>query len=441
MGAPAGARARIRATFDDPLVQRAATEGNRVLLGPGEPAISEWAAAGLTLPDLDAMQHYRVGRIREQLVQRDLAGALLFDPMNLMYATHAPNMQLWFLHNEARWLWVPTEGPIVLFDYSACEFLSAHNPMIAEVRPTTCFTYFLAGERVDENASHFAAEIAELVRADGGGNIRIAVDPVPVAASNALLAEGLVLSDAMSVMEPARSVKGPDEILAMRCSAEACRVACRKMFEALRPGMTEQELWGLLWAEMFSRGGDWMECRLLSAGARTHPWFQECSSNVIQEGDLVAFDTDMVGSYSMMTDISRTWICGGGPLDAQQRHVFDLARQQVECNIDLLRPGVTFHELCHKAWNPPVDEYRQYSVLYHGVGQCDEWPSITFPESWERVGYDGVVQAGMVLTVESYVGAYAGGQGVKLENQVLITEDGHENLSPWTLEPDTFDLL
>ncbi|HJN40290.1 MAG TPA: hypothetical protein QGH28_08945 [Chloroflexota bacterium] len=118
MEAPPGVRERIRAKFDDPLVQRAATEGHRVILGPGEPALSEWAAAGLTLPDLDAMQRYRLDRIRGQLVARDLAGVLLFDPMNLMYATHAPNMQLWFLHNEARWLWVPTEGPIILFGHS-----------------------------------------------------------------------------------------------------------------------------------------------------------------------------------------------------------------------------------------------------------------------------------------------------------------------------------
>nr|MCS5679749.1 hypothetical protein [Acidimicrobiales bacterium] len=187
MDPPSGAGARIRERFEDPLVQLAATEGHRVILGPGEPALSEWAAAGLTLPDLDAMQRYRLDRIRGQLVARDLAGALLFDPMNLMYATHAPNMQLWFLHNEARWLWVPTEGPIILFDYPACEFLSAHNPMIAEVRPTTNFTYFLAAERSEEQAKRFAAEIADLVRNVGGGNSRIAVDPIPATASNALL--------------------------------------------------------------------------------------------------------------------------------------------------------------------------------------------------------------------------------------------------------------
>ena len=72
-------------------------------MGPGEPALSEWAAAGLSLPNLEEMRNYRVNRIREQLVKNDIAGALLFDPLNLMYATDSPNMQLWVTHNQARW--------------------------------------------------------------------------------------------------------------------------------------------------------------------------------------------------------------------------------------------------------------------------------------------------------------------------------------------------
>lgn len=436
-----GAQERPRRDNDDPLVERAATVGSRVLMGPGEPAVSEWAAAGLTLPDLDAMQHYRLSRIRERLASEDVAGALLFDPLNLMYATNSPNMQIWFTHNLDRWVFVATDGPMVLFDYPACEFLSAHNPLIDEVRPTTCFTYFIAGTRVDEQASAFAAEIADLVREHGGGNTRLAVDMIPPAGSNALIDAGLTLTDGMAVMERARAVKGPDEIAAMRCSVEATRVACGKMFEAMRPGMTEQQVWAVLWAEMLARGGEWMECRLLVSGPRTNPWFQECSSRVILNGDLVAFDTDLVGSYGMMTDISRTWMCGDAAPTPQQRHVHDLAVEQVTRNIDLLTPGRSFRELTMTSWTPPVDEYRHYSCLSHGVGQCDEWPDIKFPEAWEAGGYDGVLEPGMVMTVESYVGAYAGGEGVKLENQVLITQDGPENLSPWSLDLDSFHVL
>ncbi|MEO2156282.1 MAG: aminopeptidase P family protein, partial [Acidimicrobiales bacterium] len=151
----------IRDDPDDAMVRRAATTGHRMAMGPGEPALTEWAAAGLALPDETAMMRYRLDRIVAQMAADDLDGILLFDPMNVMYATYAPNMQVWLLHNQARYAFVGADGRLVLFDYPSCEFLSAHNPFIHEVRPATTFTYFLSGGRTDEQAASFAAEIAD----------------------------------------------------------------------------------------------------------------------------------------------------------------------------------------------------------------------------------------------------------------------------------------
>ncbi len=319
--------------LDDPLVRRASTVGHRMVMGPGEPALSEWAAAGLALPDETAMMRYRLDRIADQLVVADVDGILLFDPMNVMYATYAPNMQVWHLHNQARYAFVGADGRLVLFDYPNCEFLSAHNPYVDEVRTATAFTYFLAGDRIDEQAKSVAAEVADLARTHGGGTRRLAVDSSTTAGITALQDEGLTLVEGTRIMEEARKVKGPDEIAAMRCSVEGTRVSCRKMFEAMRPGLTENQLWGVLWAEMLARHGEWMECRLLSAGPRTNPWFQECSSYVIGDGEIVAFDTDLVGAYGMMTDISRTWVCGDARPSDTARHAHDLAVEQVSRNI------------------------------------------------------------------------------------------------------------
>ena len=280
--------------LDDPLVRRASTVGHRMVMGPGEPALSEWAAAGLVLPDETAMMRYRLDRIANQLVLADVDGILLFDPMNVMYATFAPNMQVWLLHNQARYAFVGADGRLVLFDYPNCEFLSAHNPYVDEVRPATTFTYFLAGDRIDEQAKSFAAEVVDLARTHGGGTRRLAVDSSTTAGITALQDEGLALVEGTRIMEEARKVKSPDEIAAMRCSVEGTRVSCRKMFEAMRPGLTENQLWGVLWAEMLARHGEWMECRLLSAGPRTNPWFQECSSYVIGDGEIVAFVRSVV---------------------------------------------------------------------------------------------------------------------------------------------------
>ena len=50
-------------------------------IGPGDLAISEWHQAGLTIPNLDKMQEYRLERICTILKQRELAGILLYDPI------------------------------------------------------------------------------------------------------------------------------------------------------------------------------------------------------------------------------------------------------------------------------------------------------------------------------------------------------------------------
>ena len=111
-------------------------------------------------------------------------------------------------------------------------------------------------------------------------------------------------------MELARAIKGEDEINAMRCAVHATDSAIKVMHDHLEPGVSEQRLWSYLHAENIARGGEWIETRLLSSGPRCNPWYQECSGRIIQNGELVGFDTDMIGAYGICVDTSRTWLCG-----------------------------------------------------------------------------------------------------------------------------------
>ena len=70
----------------------------------------------------------------------------------------------------------------------------------------------------------------------------------------------------------------------------------------------------------------------------------------------------------------------------------------------------------------------------HGVGLCDEYPCVWYPEDIEANGYPATLEPGMVLCVEAYVGAVGGREGVKLEDQVLITDSGYENLTNYPFE-------
>src|SRR5919106_208547 len=107
----------------------------------------------------------------------DYAGIVVTDPTNVRYATDSANMQVWCLHNAARYAFVATEGPIILFDFHGCAHLSAHLDLVDEVRPGRGWYFFKSGERIGEHARGWAGEIADLVRAHGGGHPRLAIDP------------------------------------------------------------------------------------------------------------------------------------------------------------------------------------------------------------------------------------------------------------------------
>ena len=140
------------------------------------PAVAEWESAGLRAPDMHAVRSWRLQRLRSQLEAEDAAGIVLFDPLNIRYALDATNMQVWCTHNAVRYAFVATDGPVILFDLARCEHLTAHLPLIDEVRPATGWFFFENGPRESEAADLWADEIADLVRLHGRGSLRIALD-------------------------------------------------------------------------------------------------------------------------------------------------------------------------------------------------------------------------------------------------------------------------
>ncbi|MEZ5811155.1 MAG: Xaa-Pro peptidase family protein [Rhizobiaceae bacterium] len=404
-------------------------------IGYGELAEKEWAAAGLAAPDLVLMRRLRLERLRAELARRDLAGILLYDPLNIRYAADHTNMQLWTAHDATRYLLMMTGGPSILFEFQNCFHLSDHAGMVDEVRPAKSWIYMMAGDNIEAATKGWAAEIADLVGAHGGGNRRLAVDHLDREGVVALEAAGLEVGNGESVMETVRAIKTAPELACMRRAIHACEQAMRAMETALTPGMSENDLWAILHHGNIIRGGEWIETRLLASGPRTNPWFQESSARIIEDGDLVAFDTDLVGPYGYCCDISRTWLAGDGRPTNEQRDLYRIAADQVAANTELLKPGVTLHELSRRCAVPPPDCLpNRYGCLMHGVGLCDEYPSVFHPQDMDEDTFDDTLKPGMVMCVESYVGRLGGREGVKLENQVLITETGHQQLNTYPLD-------
>ncbi|MEO1505518.1 MAG: Xaa-Pro peptidase family protein [Pseudomonadota bacterium] len=422
-------------------------DNDRVEIGPTDLAFDEFAALGITPPDLPSLREYRLERLRGELRRRDYSGLLMFDPLNIRYATDSMNMQLWTAHNPARACYVATDGPVILWDFHGCDHLTAHLPLIDEVRHGAGFFYFLMGERCEEGAELFARQIDQLMRDHSGSNRRLAVDKMEWEGIDALRHLGVEIRSGQQITELARVIKDANEVNAMRCAIAACEAACHEMRalmtrERLDAGLTEVDMWAMLNHGNHIRGGEWIETRILATGPRTNPWMQEAGPRVMKPGELIAFDTDMVGPYGYCCDISRTWLVGeeayGIAPTPEQRRLYKVAHEHIMTNIEMVKPGVSFRDLTFMGHMLPEEFVEQrYGVKFHGIGLCDEFPAIKYPEDYadgefpEEYGY---LQPGMTLTAEVYIGAVGGEEGIKLEDQILITEDGVENLTSLPFE-------
>ncbi|CAN7505336.1 M24 family metallopeptidase [Rhizobium sp. LjRoot254] len=375
---------------------------------------------------------YRLGRIRKGLVETDCAAALLYDPVNIRYALDSPNMQVWSLHNPVRYALVFAERPALLFDYKGAEHHSKHLKAIDAAKPATSWIYVMAGDKSSEQAVKWAAEIGDLMRQHGGGNKRIAVDRLDVEGVRALEKIGIEVVDGTPMTEAARSIKSADEIALMRWTIRVCEAGMARIYEHSVPGVTEQELWAHLHFENARSGGDWLETKILTCGPNTNPWYGECSDRLCREGEMIAFDTDMIGPYGYCADLSRSWTCGYTRMTPKQAEHYAAAVEQIEHNISILRAGLDFRAFNEKSWRIPerYQPYR-YSLAVHGVGMADEWPIVLCHTDFEH-NQGGRFEAGMVVCVESLI-SEAGCESIKLETQVLITEKGPERLDqfPW----------
>ena len=378
--------------------------------------------------NFDRMRMYRLNRVREQLLKNDIGACILFDPINIRYATDTRNMAVFSFHLMTRYVFIPASGPVILFEYPKCEHIYENNCTIDEVRSVINWDFFSQGNNVYQKASEWAKTVDELMKKYSSDNKNLAIDVCDPVGINALNdRHKYKLFNAQQYLEIARSIKSKDEIVCLKASVKTAEMGASLMHEKLQANMTEEELWAYLYKTNIENGGEWIETRLLTSGPRTNPWFQECNNRIIQKGDLVAFDTDMVGPYGYCADISRTFV-EGGKLNEEQKKLHDLAYENIKYNEELIKPGVSFREFAEKAWKLPDNCFdNHYPCQVHGVGMCDEWPFIPYPDKdYSNGDYTGVFEENMVICVESYIGEVGGKQGVKLENQYLVTNNGLE---------------
>ncbi len=378
--------------------------------------------------DQDRLYAYRTKRLKEQMREHDVAALVIVNPISLRYAVDYSTYSLFQSRIPSTYLFMAPDGP------NAIHGAYANSDLIDCSMPVRPISYFDGGDNLADNARLLADDLVRYLSETGTDNRRVAIEYVNPSVTQACLQRGLEVIDGIVLSERARLIKSPDEIECIKWAVAVAELGMAKMKESLRPGVTELQLWGLLNYTNLANHGEWHEGRMLASGPRINPWLQEATQRVIESGDLVGFDTDMVGPLGYFCDISRTFHCGPAAPTKRQKEIYRLAYEEVQHNMKLIRPGITFHELQQQSFPiPKAFQENAYTCIVHGVGMCDEYPRID-PLHRGLNPYNGTLEAGMVVTVESYMGAVGERDGVKLEEQVLITEDGCELLSSYPME-------
>jgi len=377
------------------------------------------------------LRSYRLDRVKKELEKNNLEACILFDPVNVRYALDTVNMSVYNMHNLTRYCFVPVNGPVILYEYFNCEGLSSHLNLINEIRPAITWDYFSNGDQAGAQLEKWINEVKDLTNSYCKSK-KLAIDVINGPAVTALNKAGIEVVDAKLILEQARVIKSPEELKCIKASIDVAEIGIAKMRKELKSGMTEDELWSILHKTNIEHGGEWIECRILSSGSRTNPWMQESSNKVIQRGEIVSFDTDMVGPYGYCADISRAFV-EGHRFNEDQKKLYLMAVDHIDYNSRLIKPGVSFKEFTEKSWKLPEEYYgNRYSCMVHGIGLCDEWPMIRYPtDGGQR---EGSFEKNMTITVESYIGKVGGKEGVKLEQQYLVGQNGLELMSHHPLE-------
>jgi len=381
---------------------------------------------GAATIDLKLLRIERLARLQAAMVAHGLEACLLFSEPNARYATGATAMPIWSMSTFTRCAVVPVEGDPILFEHGNSVHRSALRAV--DVRPMHAWEFY---DDADEQARAFAREAVDALRELGVRGDRVGVDRLGTPAFLALQAEGLTLADSSPATQEAREVKTSQEIAAFRLNGRLVVEALGEFEEALTPGISERELFAVYAAGMLSRGAEYFATNTVCSGPNTNPWRAEATDRVIEAGDLVYIDTDVAGIEGCFFCVSRAFVCGDVAPTPEQRENYRAAHDWVRDMTALLRPGLTCAELAATAPAIPGRFLPQrYEVMIHGAGLEEESPSVCHPQDLQSNG-DRVIQEGMALVVEIYVGEIGRSVGVKLGDEILVTAGGAEVLAPY----------
>ena len=272
-----------------------------------------------------------------------------------------------------------------------------------------------------------------------GANNVSAEARVPSEASNQMLREAFsdaTFIDASNAIRRARIIKSPLEIEILRIAADLCGLGYAAGRELMIPGVTEAEVSGAVEGRIYGRGVGYEGvrrargyCFAMSGPNSAISWRPFCiaSDRKLQRGDVVLLELDGFAD-GYYVDLTRTMSVGEPTPRAHE--IWEIINEATDAAINIVKPGVPASELNRVAQQVVIDAgYGDHFVHHvgHGVGLQFHEPPTLHPAS------DEVLEVGMTFAIEPAIYIQGWG-GVRIEENVAVTEDGCETLSLYPRE-------
>jgi Xaa-Pro aminopeptidase len=262
----------------------------------------------------------------------------------------------------------------------------------------------------------------------------LGIDIVELPVLRALEAAGVTVVDGQALMQDIRKIKTEDEITLLNTACAMVDAAYDDLFNALKPGMRENECVALVSKRLFELGSEHIEGINAISGERCSPHPHVFTDRMLRPGDPAYFD--ILHAYNgYRTCYYRTFAVGSasrGLVDAYKR-----CRDILDQGIAMVRPGVTTADVA-AIWPKAQefgfpDEEAAFALQYgHGVGLSSwEKPIVSRLVSFD---YPEVIEEGMVFALETFWPASDGWQAARIEEQLVVTADGCEVITRFPAE-------
>jgi Xaa-Pro dipeptidase len=375
--------------------------------------------------DFRRLHAYRLGRTRQALARSGLGALLVFDQYNIRYISSTVIGE-WARDKLIRYCLLAGSGEPWVWDFGSA---ARHHRLYSPWLDATHCLAGMVGMRgaVSPKSGLFeqaAREIKEILVREGVAGTPIGIDMVEPPFLFALQREGIEVRDGQQVMLEARVIKNVDELALLNMAAAMGDGVYQDIYEALKPGVRENEIVALANKRLYEMGSDCVEAINAISGERCSPHPHNFTDRLIRPGDQAFFD--IIQSFmGYRTCYYRTFSVGRatGP----QQSAYKKARDWMDSAIDLIKPGVSTDRIARcfpKAQDIGFEsEMAAFGLNFcHGLGLgLHERPIISRLNSMQE---PMELQAGMVFAVETYCPATDGISAARIEEEVIVTPKG-----------------